>query len=78
MKLFRRFKELLDNNTEAAQRSRQVLDQANRHGAEAEQSHEVALQRLEVATAQAARLSAADQRNHYSESLTHSFRGRTA
>ena len=78
MKLFKRLRELRDINTAATEASKIVLEQANAHGAEAEEKQGIALERLEQATRQAARLSAADQRNHYSESLTQSFRGSPA
>lgn len=75
MKLFNRLRELRDINTNAARASKLVLEQANRHGADAARKQGRALEQLEQATAQAARLTAADDRNHYSESLTQSFRG---
>jgi hypothetical protein len=78
MKFFTRLRELRDINNAAAQKSKVVLEQANRHADDAEQKQGIALERLEQATRQAARLSAADQRNHYSESLTQSFRGSPA
>lgn len=78
MKFFKRLRDLQDVNAAAARKSQAVLEQANAHGAEAEQAQTVALERLEQATEQAKRLNGADHRNHYSESLTHAFRGRTA
>jgi hypothetical protein len=78
MKFLNKLKELRDSNAAAARASRAVLEQANRHGADAELAQGIALERLEQATEQAKRLSGADPRNHYSESLTHAFRGRTA
>lgn len=78
MKFFSKLRELREINSAAAEASKAVLEQANRHGAEADQKQGLALERLEAATAQAQRLSGADHRNHYSESLTHAFRGRTA
>jgi hypothetical protein len=78
MKWFSRIRELRDINAAAAAQSHKVIEEANAHGAEAEQKQGIALERLEAATAQAKRLSAADQRNHYSESLTQSFRGSPA
>lgn len=44
----------------------------------AERDHEAALARLEKAEEQARTLSGMDRRNHYSESLTKAFQGRTA
>lgn len=78
MKLFGKLSELRDINAAAARASRVVLAQANRHGAEAARAGSLAQERLEQATAQAKRLHAADDRNHYSESLTQSFRGSPA
>lgn len=78
MNLFKKLRHLKDVNTNAAQASREVLEQANRHGEDADVKQEQALVKLEQATAQAKRLSAADQRNHYSESLTYSMRGKHA
>lgn len=78
MKLFRRLRELRDINAAAAEASKKVLAQANRHGADAEQKRGIALERLEQATAQAHRLAERDGLNHYSESLTQSFRGSPA
>jgi hypothetical protein len=78
MKFFNRLRELRDINAAHAEASKAVLEQANAHGADAESKQGIALERLEQATRQAARLSAADQRNHYSESLTQSFRGSPA
>jgi exonuclease VII small subunit len=78
MKFLNRFRELRDINTKALEANRAILDEANRLGENAEQHKEVALQRLQQATEQAERLGGADRRNHYSESLTHAFRGRTA
>ena len=45
---------------------------------DADREHELALARLAEATEQAKRLATMNTRNHYSESLTHAFRGRTA
>lgn len=44
----------------------------------ADRDHEHALARLAEATEQADTLSGMNNRNHYSESLTYAFRGRTA
>ena len=45
---------------------------------DAERDHQIALARLAQATRQADTLATMNTRNHYSESLTHAFRGRTA
>lgn len=71
MRLFRKFIELREANASAASASQAILEDADR-------DHAVALAKLEEVTAQANTLSTADRRNHYSESLTHAFRGRTA
>lgn len=71
MKLFKRLSERHRANQEAAAANESAKEAADR-------DHEVALARLEQATRQAETLSGMDSRNHYSESLTHAFRGRTA
>ena len=70
MKFLKRLAELHENNTAATEATEKVLQQADR-------DHEVALHMRDVVTEQAGRLSGANHRNHYSESLTHAFRGRT-
>ena len=45
---------------------------------DADREHKLALARLKQATEQADTLTGMDTRNHYSESLTLAFRGRTA
>lgn len=78
MKWLTKIRQLREANTQAAEASKVILAQAKRHGNDADQKLMVALDKLEHATAQARRLNEADQRNHYSESLTHSFRERPA
>jgi hypothetical protein len=46
--------------------------------ADADRDHQIALARLAQATEQADRLIDMNTRNHFGESLTHAFRGRTA
>lgn len=71
MSFFKRLSELRKVNEDATA----VNESA---AAEADRDHQIALARLIQAEAQAAKLSGMDKRNHYSESLTHAFRGRTA
>lgn len=71
MKLFKRFSELRKANCDAAAANENAK-------ADADRDHQIALARLAEATEQAKTLSAMNTRNHYSEGLTLSFRGRTA
>jgi hypothetical protein len=71
MNLFKRFSELRKVNEDAL-----VVNESAKQ--DADRDHEVALARLAEATEQADRLANMNHRNHYSESLTHAFRGRTA
>jgi hypothetical protein len=71
MKFWRRLAELREANARAARENNEVLQKA-------ETDHETALAMRDVADEQAGKLKSADRRNHYSESLTQSFRGRTA
>lgn len=71
MKFLKRLAQLREANTAAQKNNEQLLKQAGK-------DHEAALAMHDQVVEQAARLSASDRRNHYSESLTHSFRGRTA
>ena len=77
MKLLQRFRAIKASNTTALEANRAVLAQAEVLGEHAAAREADALRRLEQATEQAKRLVGADHRNHYSESLTHAFRGRT-
>lgn len=78
MKFFKALRALRDVNTAAAQTSREVLERAETSAPDIDQSHAHALKRLREATEQANQLYEANDRNHYSESLTLAFRGRTA
>lgn len=78
MKMFNRARALRAVNAAALEVNKAVLAEASRLGEHAEQHRLAALERLEQATEQAKRLGGADRRNHYSESLTHAFRGRTS
>lgn len=71
MKFWKRLAELREANAAAARENTKVLKQA-------ETDHETALVMRDLADEQAGKLKSADRRNHYSESLTQSFRGRTA
>jgi hypothetical protein len=69
--LMRKLYAMHAENKEALESNRTVLADAER---EAESIEAIRTQ----AEAQAEKLRHADIRNHYSESLTHAFRGRTA
>ena len=71
MKFLKRLAELREANTAATESTQKVMQQAD-------VDHENALEMDRRVTEQARRLSSADHRNHYSESLTHAFQGRTA
>lgn len=71
MKFFlRKIRAMHDANKEALESNRSLLETANR---DAETVGAIKAQ----AEQQATKLRQADNRNHYSESLTHAFRGRT-
>lgn len=71
MIFFKKLRQVRRQNEEAAEAHVKVKAQIDR-------DHERALARLAQATEQADTLSGMDNRNHYSESLTYAFRGRTA
>lgn len=71
MKFWRKLTELRAVNAEAAKVNEEILQQAGR-------DHETALRMRDHVSRQAERLVTGDSRNHYSESLTKAFRGRTA
>jgi hypothetical protein len=71
MKFWKRLAELRDINTNATQNTNALLEQADK-------DHEAALDLRERVVRQAGTLARGDRRNHYSESLTKAFRGRTA
>jgi hypothetical protein len=71
MKFLKRLSELRKENDTATAASECVLATADR-------DHQIALARLAQATEQADTLSDMNTRNHYSQSLTYAFRGRTA
>lgn len=78
MKLFRKLIELRDDNKAALETSRCLARDAEKLAEDATVSLGRAILQYDQAARQADRLSDADHRNHYSESLTHAFRGRTA
>lgn len=68
---FKRIHKLLVENRERLQVNDLKLEAAERE-------HQIALERDRRAEEQALTLSGMDRRNHYSESLTMAFRGRTS
>jgi hypothetical protein len=68
--MFKRIRELLTENRAAAEVNNAALEAAERE-------HQLALARDRRAEEQAMILCGMDRRNHYSESLTFAFRGRT-
>ena len=78
MKIFKKLRDLREADRAAIKNSEALLQETIRTEPEVEKGHEVALVRHREATEQARLLKDADRRNHYSESLTKSFRGRTA
>ena len=71
MNFLKRLSELRKTDEDAV-----VVNETAKH--DAERDHQIALARLAQATKQADTLTGMNNRNHYSESLTHAFRGRTA
>lgn len=71
MNFLRRLTELRQVNADAAKANEAILEQAGK-------DHETALRMREHVSRQTERLVHGDARNHYSESLTKAFRGRTA
>lgn len=71
MSFFKRFTALRKANEDAV-----VVNESAK--LDADREHEIALARLAEATEQASRLTTMNTRNHYSEGLTHAFRGKTA
>lgn len=78
MKLFSKLRALREADHAAIENSRAILEEVDRTESEVDEMHATALERLRESTEQALRLKDADRRNHYSEGLTKSFRGRTA
>lgn len=78
MKFFRRLWALREDHAVAIRNSKAQLEEVDRTNPAVDHEQAIAIAQLQEAEAQASRLSASDTRNHYSESLTHAFRGRTA
>lgn len=78
MKWLDKIRERREEHQAATENSRALLQEALRTDPEVDALHRQALERLGEATTQARTLQATDRQNHYSESLTHAFRGRTA
>jgi phosphate uptake regulator len=76
--LFKKLAGLREADRAAIENSKALLEETHRTDPDVDREHELALKRLKEASEQARRLKAMDAKNHYSESLTKSFRGRTA
>lgn len=70
MKLFKRIQSLFEDNVTATEVNAALLE-------DAERAHLLALEREQQVDEQAKTLRHMNQKNHYSESLTLAFRGRT-
>lgn len=71
MNLFKRLSELRKTDEDAV-----AVNESSKLSAA--RDHEIALARLAQATRQADTLADMNHRNHFGESLTHAFRGKTA
>lgn len=71
MRFLTRLAELRAINTRATKKNEEILEQAT-------EAHEAAVAMDRRVTEQTRTLTGTDRRNHYSESLTHAFRGKTA
>lgn len=71
MRLFKKLRSLVEEHKEATRQNERVIEEAEREG-------EVADALLQIAEVQAESLKGHNHRNHYSEKLTESFRGRLA
>lgn len=78
MKFFKKLRALSESHRVAAENSQETLAETIRTDPEVDREHAVALAQLCQATEQAKQLRSTDRQNHYSESLTQAFRGRTA
>jgi hypothetical protein len=78
VKLFKNLHLRRTEDQAKADTSQALLEETCRTEPEALEMQRQAQELLARAEEQAQRLQAADHRNHYSESLTHAFRGRTA
>lgn len=75
MNWLRKIRERREADRQAIANSRALLQDMIATEPEDKQRHRQAVQGLVQATEQAKALRATDTRNHYSESLTHAFRG---
>lgn len=78
MSWLRGVRERREADRKATQKSRELLANMVKTEPAATEQHFEALQELRRAEEQAKRLKAMDTQNHYSESLTHAFRGKPA
>lgn len=78
MSWLRGVRERREADRKATQKSRELLAEMLSTEPEAAEKHLEACKELRRAEEQAKRLKAMDTQNHYSESLTHAFRGKPA
>lgn len=78
MSWFRKIRERRDADREAMAHSQALLEEMVVSEQEMADRHACAVMELARATEQAKKLKAMDTQNHYSESLTHAFRGKPA
>lgn len=78
MNWLKRVRERREADRRATAKSRALLEEMLATEPEDQRRHDTALRRLRQAEDQAKELQATDSRNHYSESLTHAFRGKPA
>lgn len=78
MNWFRKVKDRRAEDRVAMEKSKALLHETVRTTPEVNERHRQALEQLSEATYQAGQLADTDRQNHYSESLTYAFRGRTA
>lgn len=78
MKWLRKIRERREADRRATENSRALLEDILSTEPELAKRHSAAVTQLLQATEQAKQLRATDTQNHYSESLTHAFRGKPA
>lgn len=78
MKLLKKLREIADGHREALERNEQTRAAAEEQAKHLPRESQVADALVRITAEQAKTLTAHNDRNHYSESLTHSLRGRTA
>lgn len=78
MSWLKKIRERREADRRATANSRALLEDMLATEPEAAHRHHLAVQELAQATEQAKQLRDTDTRNHYSESLTHAFRGKPA